>query len=132
MQIKDKVNQTVDYVEQYYHLHKRDALKPKIWDLIIAIRYLVHENIAMSKHSRLQCSVSGCSNIPIVFAHDEDKDLLYCEYHSQYNRYCPTCGFSYDQDDSYCTDCEQNRSEMYSLDTIEVDDYDKDYKYDER
>ena len=101
MQIKDRVNQTVDYVEQYYHLHKRDASKPKIWDLIIAIRYLEHELNAVKERNvkSLSCSCCRCS-LGVV---GEDQHM-YCEDCAYIIGYCTICGKILD-DSGYCENC---------------------------
>lgn len=130
MTFDDVVNKTVENVELYYHAHKKDSKKPVIWDLIIAVRYLNHRLKATNKYPKLRCSINGCANLPVVFTQDEEK--LYCTYHSQYYGYCPSCGFSYNQVDDYCTRCEHYEFEQYKYLDFEIDDYDKDYKWDDR
>lgn len=129
MQIKDKINQTLGFVEQYYHIHKRDALKPKIWDLIVAIRYLVHEvNAVEERNDRLRKELKTSKYIRDLGCFDCSEEAfvlttnrkLYCKEHAVRYGYCPLCGCVLDG--GYCNKC---------VETF-VDDYDKDYMYDER
>lgn len=144
MQIKDKVNQTLGHVEQYYHQHKRDALKPKIWELIVTIRYLTHEvNVLKEQNNRLlediellitpanvECTSCGC-NIGVLCS----DTFLYCEDCAYAIGYCPLCGTLLDSD-KYCEKCEYIVLYDSSYDCfryrkrdsdIQVDDYDNDY-----
>ncbi len=109
MQIKDLVNQTIEYVEQYYHRHKRETIKPKIWDLILTIRYLSHEVNATQEllgrvrqqydNHRLDCFTCGGRSSILTKNYK-----LYCPKHAFDAGYCPICGNVLDKDD-YCKIC---------------------------
>ncbi len=116
MQIKDKVNQTLGYVEQYYHQHKRDALKPKIWELIVTIRYLTHEVNAVKERNDQLLEEVKTSRVIVrdlsCFDCDYEADVLtdtlklYCADCALAHNFCPVCGYSLKN--GRCTHCKED------------------------
>lgn len=102
-----KANQMIKDVEEYYHAHKRDVFKPKIWDLIVLVKYLAHrirakENI-ISKLHEYMCGVDLCKHPAAVLT----PHGLMCSVHAKEFGYCIRCGKKAIEGDSYCTICEQ-------------------------
>jgi hypothetical protein len=140
LEIRDLANQTIEYVEQYYHKHKREGLKPAIWDLILTIRYLTHEVNATEERikraekargeHRLDCDAYGCNKKAVIITRRYNK--IYCAFHAGENEFCPYCGNDLNKHD-YCYTCDEYyHSEDYADQDFEVDDYDRDFKHDER